>query len=60
MVKVKKCSFCGFEIPIGKGHMYVKKDGQVLTFCTNKCRKAMLVYKKNPRRTRWTAVYGKQ
>ncbi|MFX0027155.1 MAG: 50S ribosomal protein L24e, partial [Candidatus Hermodarchaeota archaeon] len=25
MVKVKKCSFCGWDIPIGRGHMFVKK-----------------------------------
>ncbi|MFX1259399.1 MAG: 50S ribosomal protein L24e [Promethearchaeota archaeon] len=60
MVKVKKCSFCGWDIPIGRGHMFVKKDGTILNFCTQKCRKAMLIYKKNPRKTRWTSYYGKQ
>lgn len=40
--------------------MYIKKDGTILNFCTNKCRKAMLDYKKNPRKTRWTNIYGKQ
>ncbi|UCD02434.1 MAG: 50S ribosomal protein L24e [Promethearchaeota archaeon] len=60
MVKVKKCSFCGYDIPIGRGIMYVMKNGTVLNFCTNKCRKAMLLYKKKARRTRWTAHYGKQ
>ena len=60
MVKVKKCSFCGFEIPIGKGLMFVKNDGTLLDFCTKKCRKAMLEQKKNPRKTRWTAHYGKE
>ncbi|MHA1688797.1 MAG: 50S ribosomal protein L24e [Promethearchaeota archaeon] len=60
MVKQRKCSFCGYQIPIGMGIMYVKRDGQILNFCTNKCRKAMLKYKKNPRKTRWTAYYGKQ
>jgi large subunit ribosomal protein L24e len=60
LVKQKNCSFCGFPIPIGKGHMFIKKDGTILNFCTPKCRKAMLVAKKNPRKTRWTAFYGKQ
>ncbi len=60
MVKTKNCSFCGYNIPIGKGFMYVKRDGQILDFCTNKCKKAMLKYKKNPRKTRWTTFYGKE
>ena len=45
MVKVKKCSFCQYDIPIGRGVMYVKKDGTILNFCTNKCKKAMINYK---------------
>ncbi|MFX1323069.1 MAG: 50S ribosomal protein L24e [Promethearchaeota archaeon] len=60
MVKVKKCSFCGFSIPIGRGVMFIRRDGSILNFCTPKCKKAMLKYKKNPRKTRWTAFYGKQ
>jgi len=60
MAKVKKCSFCGYDIAIGRGVMFVKNDGTVFNFCTNKCKKAMLIYKKNPRKTRWTSKYGKQ
>ena len=60
MVKVKKCSFCGYDIPIGKGHMYIKKDGTIFTFCTHKCRISTLVQKRNPRKVRWTALYGKE
>ncbi|MFO8019195.1 MAG: 50S ribosomal protein L24e [Promethearchaeia archaeon] len=60
MAKVKKCSFCGKDIPIGRGVMYVKNNGSIFNFCSNKCRKAQLVYKKNPRKTRWTKHYGKE
>ena len=60
MVKVKKCSFCGYDIPIGRGMMFIKRDGTILTFCTKKCKKALIVYKKKARKTRWTAFYGKQ
>ena len=60
MVKVKKCSFCGYDIPIGRGFMYVRRDGTIYNFCTNRCKKAMLKYKKNPRKTRWTSFYGKE
>ncbi|MHA1256200.1 MAG: 50S ribosomal protein L24e, partial [Promethearchaeota archaeon] len=42
MVKVKKCSFCGYDIAIGRGVMFVKKDGTIFNFCTNKCRKALI------------------
>ena len=60
MVKVKKCSFCGYDIAIGRGMMFVRRDGTVLNFCTPRCRKAMIKYKKKARKTRWTAHYGKQ
>ncbi len=60
MVKEKDCSFCGYRIPIGRGVMFIKRDGTIYHFCTNKCRKSLLNYKKNPRKTRWTRHYGKQ
>jgi large subunit ribosomal protein L24e len=59
MVKQRKCSFCQYDIPIGRGFMYVKKDGTILNFCTRKCKNA-LFRGSNPRKTRWTALYGKQ
>jgi len=60
MVKVKKCSFCGYDIPIGRGIMYIQNNGIIHNFCTNKCKKALLVYKKKARKTRWTSYYGKE
>lgn len=36
MVEEKKCSFCGKVIEPGTGKMFVKKDGTVLNFDTNK------------------------
>ena len=52
------CSFCGNEIEPGTGKMYIKKDGSVFHFCTNKCQKNMLVLKRTPRRIRWTEHYS--
>lgn len=49
-----KCSFCGKEIPPGTGIMFVKKDGKILWFCSRKCEKYMLEYKKDPRKLKWT------
>lgn len=55
MVEIKKCSFCGGEIEPGTGKMYVKKDGTVFNFCSNKCHKNMIELKRVPRVTAWTA-----
>ena len=48
------CSFCGAPIEPGTGKMFVKKDGTVLNFCTNKCYKNMIELKRVPRTTEWT------
>ncbi len=48
------CQFCGKEIPPGTGKMFVKKDGKVFWFCSNKCEKNMLVLKRVPRKVKWT------
>ena len=35
--------------------MYVKKDGTIFNFCSNKCYKNMIELKRVPRTTAWTA-----
>ena len=55
-----KCSFCGKEIPKGKGIMYVKNDGKVLYFCSRKCEKNMLALGRKARNVTWTEEYRKQ
>lgn len=54
-----KCSFCGKEIPIGKGKLYAKKDGTVYYFCSNKCEKNFINLKRKPVKTKWTHAYNK-
>jgi large subunit ribosomal protein L24e len=54
-----KCSFCGVEVPEGKGIMYVKKDAKILNFCKRKCEKNMLVLKRKARTLKWTQHYVK-
>lgn len=54
MVEIRKCSFCGTEIEPGTGKMYVKRDGAVLFFDSNKCYKNMVELKRVPRKTAWT------
>ncbi len=58
MVEQQLCSFCGEQIEPGTGKMYVKKDGTVLLFCTNKCYKNMVHLKRVPRKITWTKAYA--
>ena len=60
MVEMRVCSFCGKEIEPGTGKMYVKKDGTVFLFCTNKCSKNMIDMKRVPRRITWTRAYARE
>jgi large subunit ribosomal protein L24e len=54
-----KCTFCGKEMPVGKGKMYVKKDAKIFYFCSNKCEKNTLKLKRKPRECKWTGHYVK-
>lgn len=58
MVERRTCSFCGNEIEPGTGKMFVRKDGTVLFFCKNKCKKNMLHLGRIPRKVRWTKQYS--
>jgi len=48
-----KCNFCNVEIKPGTGKMYVKKDGTILWFDSNKCEKNMIKLGRIPRKTKW-------
>ncbi len=54
------CSFCGEEIEVGTGKMYVRRDGRVFYFCSGKCEKNMLKLKRNPRKLKWTRKYARK
>ncbi len=54
-----KCTFCKIEVGKGTGKMFVKKDGTIFNFCSNKCEKNMLKLKRNPRYYKWTGSYEK-
>ncbi len=51
------CDFCGKNINMGTGKMYVQKDGKILRFCSNKCEKNRIVLKRKARETKWTEEY---
>lgn len=54
-----KCSFCDSEIETGTGKLFVKLDGRILNFCSNKCEKNLISLKRKPRNTKWTGEYHK-
>jgi large subunit ribosomal protein L24e len=60
MPKTRKCSFCGKDFPPGTGIMYVKNDGSIIWFCSSKCRKSTLELRRDPRKLKWTAYFGKE
>ncbi len=51
------CSFCGKEIPPGRGTMFVKNDGTVFYYCSSKCERNAQM--RNPVKVRWTEAYRK-
>ena len=48
-----KCSFCGKEIPLGTGIIFVFKTGRKLTFCSSKCERNMLKLKRKSAKQKW-------
>ena len=52
-----KCSFCGKTIKEGSGIMYVKKNGNILHFCSSKCFKNYLKLGRKPAKHKWTAKH---
>ena len=47
------CSFCGEEIPIGRGIMFVKTSGEIFYFCSSKCERNWKM-KRDPKKVKWT------
>lgn len=55
-----KCSFCGDELLKGTGKMFVKKEGTVFFFCSNKCEKNLLKLNRSAHRKKWTHAGQKE
>ncbi len=55
----KLCSFCNRSVSKGSGTMFAKNDGTVLWSCSSKCKKNLLVLKRDPRKLKWTKKYVK-
>ena len=56
---LKNCSFCGNAVKKGCGKMFVKNDGTVFTFCSQKCEKNLRDLGRDPKKTRWTEAFAK-
>ena len=56
---VEPCNFCARLVAKGSGTMFAKNDGTILWFCSSKCKKNLLVLKRDPRKLKWTKKYVK-
>lgn len=54
-----KCTFCGKAINPGTGTMFVKNDGRIFIFCSNKCDKSFIKLGRKARFLKWTSSYVK-
>ena len=54
---MSKCFFCGKEEKAHKGHYLIKNSGDVLYFCSNKCKVNALKLKRDKRKVRWTEAF---
>jgi len=60
MPRILKCSFCGQDFPHPQGLTYVKNDGSLLHFCSRRCKVSLLNFRRDARKIKWTAYYGKK
>ena len=54
-----RCHFCGYEVPLGTGTLFVTKEGTTMLFCSSKCEKHRLKLGRRGIRTRWTKKFKK-
>ncbi len=49
----KKCAFCGKEVRLGSGILFVRNDGSTRSFCSSKCKTNELKLGRDPRKLKW-------
>ena len=49
----KKCAFCGKEVRLGAGVLFVRNDGSTRPYCSTKCRVNDLKLGRDPRKFKW-------
>lgn len=56
----KKCAFCGKEVRLGSGILFVKNDGSTRSYCSSKCKVNELKLGRDPRKFKWARGNKKQ
>ncbi|NIQ05402.1 MAG: 50S ribosomal protein L24e [Candidatus Korarchaeota archaeon] len=51
------CDFCGEKFPRHLGITFIRKDGKKYSFCSKKCKKNFLQFKRDPRKVKWTKTH---
>ncbi|MBI3859918.1 MAG: 50S ribosomal protein L24 [Thaumarchaeota archaeon] len=49
----KRCSFCGKEIRLGLGILFVRNDGSTRPYCSSKCKINDTKLGRDPRKFKW-------
>lgn len=50
----KKCAFCGRNVYLGDGILFVKNDGSTKSYCSSKCRVNDMKLHRDPRKFKWS------
>ncbi len=56
----KRCAFCGREVRLGSGILFVRNDGSTRAYCSSKCKANELKLGRDPRKLKWTRRSRKQ
>ena len=56
----KRCAFCGREVRLGAGILFVKNDGSTKSYCSSKCRVNDLKLRRDSRTLKWARRKGQQ
>ncbi|HZW85341.1 MAG TPA: 50S ribosomal protein L24e [Nitrososphaerales archaeon] len=49
----KHCAFCGKDVRLGSGILFVKNDGSTNSYCSSKCRVNHLKLRRDSRKLKW-------
>jgi len=49
----KKCAFCGKDVHLGTGVMFVLNDGSSKSYCSSKCKYNDTKLGRDPRKYKW-------
>ena len=56
----KKCAFCGRDVHLGSGILFVRNDGSTKSYCSAKCKVNDLKLRRDPRKLKWARAGGRK